>query len=77
MFGWKLNNGNVEWLGAPSFLRSDGPPCILNLLDPYADWGGKGSSTSQNLIIVFGRYSDSVFINWNWHPRVLMIVEEL
>ena len=40
MFGRKLINGSVEWLGFHSFLRENGPPWTLNLLYPYADWGG-------------------------------------
>ena len=73
MFGQKPINGIVEWLGVPSLLRNDGPSWTLNLLSPYADLGGRGSSTSKNLSSVSGGYSDSVFINWNWPARVLPI----
>ena len=69
----KLINGSAKWLGVPSFLWNDGPPWTLNLLDPYADWGGIGSSTSQNLSSGYGGYYDSVFINWNQTSFVLPI----
>ena len=73
MFIRNLINGSVERLGVDSFLRNDGPPWTLNILAPYADWGGRGSSTSQNFISCFGGYSDSVFINWNRLDSVLPI----
>ena len=41
MFGRKSINGSVEWLGVPSFLSNDGLPWTLNILAPYADWGGQ------------------------------------
>ena len=55
-------------MGVPDFLRANGPPWTVNILDPYADWGrgGRGGpSTSQNLGSGSGGYSDSVHINWN------------
>ena len=64
---------STMWLGVPSFLRNDGTPWNLNLMDTYYDWGGRGSSTSQNLSSGSGGYSDSVFINWNRPARVLPI----
>ena len=73
MFVQKSINWSVEWLGVPSFLRNDGPPWTLNLLAPYADWGGRGSITSQNLSSGSRGYSGSVFINWNRPARVLPI----
>ena len=73
MSGRKLINESIEWLGIPSFPRNDGPPWTLNILDPYADWGGRGSSISQNFSSGSGGYSDSVFINCNRPARVLPI----
>ena len=63
MFGWNLISGSVDWLGIPSFLRDYGPTWTLNLLAAYADWGDRGSSTSQNFSSGYGGYSDSVFMN--------------
>ena len=45
MFFRKLNNGSVKWIDVPIFLRNSWPPWTLNLLYPYADGGGRGSST--------------------------------
>ena len=59
--------------GVFDFLKTDGPPWTTNLLDPYADWGRGGLSTSQNLSSGYGGYSDSVHINWNWPARKLPI----
>ena len=50
MFGKNSNNGNSEWMGVPDFIRADGPPWTDNILDPFADWGRRGTSTSHNLI---------------------------
>ena len=72
-FGRKLINGSSEWMGIPDFLRTDGPPWTANLLDPYADWGNGGTSTSQNLSSSSGGYSDSVHLNWNRPARYLTI----
>ena len=65
MFGRNYINGSVEWLGVPNLLSNDGPPWTLNLLAPYDDWRGRGSSTSPNLGSGSGGYHDGVFINWN------------
>ena len=73
MSGRKLINESIEWLGIPSFPLNDGPPWTLNILAPYADWGGRGSSISQNFSSGSGGYSDSVFINWNRLDSVLPI----
>ena len=63
MFGRKFINGSIKWLVVPSFLRNDGPPWTLNLLYPYVYWGGRGSSTSQNLIIGYGGGIPTVFLS--------------
>ena len=75
MFGRKSINGSIEWLGVSVFLRNDGPPWTLNILAPYSDWGGRGSSTSQNLSTGYGGYSDSVSIDWDWPVRFLPIYQ--
>ena len=49
MFGSNYINGSVEWIGVPNFLSNYGPPWTLNILDPYDNCGGRGSSTSPNL----------------------------
>ena len=54
MFVRNYINGSVEWLGVPNFLRNDDPPCTLNLLAPYANWGGRGSSTIPSWSSVSG-----------------------
>ena len=76
MFGRKLINGSVKWLRVPRFLRRYGPPWALNLLAPYADGGGRGSSTSQSLSIGYEGYYGSVFIKWNWPARVAPIYHQ-
>ena len=48
MFVRNSMNGTVEWLGVPEFLRNDGPPWTLNLLDPYENWEDIGSITNPN-----------------------------
>ena len=73
MFGRNYINGSVKCLGVPKFLRNDGPPWNLNLLDPYDNWVGRGSSTSPNLGSVYGGYLDVVYVNWNHPARVLPI----
>ena len=75
MFCRKYINGSVKWLGIPNFLRNDGPPWTLNILDTYAKWGYRGSSTSPNLGSVSGGYPDSVSINWNCPTCVLLIYQ--
>ena len=76
MFRRKLIDGSVRWLGFPSFLRNDGLPWTLNILAPYADWVGRGSSTSQNLSSGSVVYSDSIFMNCNWPACVLTIYNQ-
>ena len=49
MFGRNYINGSTEWLVVPKFPRNDGPPWTLNILDPYANWRYRGSSTSPKL----------------------------
>ena len=66
-------NGSVKWLVVPNFLMNNGPPWTLNLLAPYANWGDRGSSTSPNLGIGSGGYSDGVSVNWNCPACVLPI----
>ena len=73
VFERKSINKSVEWIGVTSFVRNDGPPWILNLLAPYADWGYRGFITSQNLSIGSVGYFETVFINWNRPARVLPI----
>ena len=73
MFGRNYINGSVKWLGVPNFLRNYGLPWTLNLLAPYANWGGRGSSTSPKLGSGPGGYSDGVSINGNPPVRVLLI----
>ena len=73
MFGRNSINGSVKWLGVPNILRNDGPPWNLNILAPYANWGGRGFSTSPNLGSFYGGYFDGVSINWNHPDRVLPI----
>ena len=73
MFVRKSINGSVKWIGIPSFLQNTGPPWTLNILDPYDDWGGRGSVTSKNLSSGSGRYYYSIFINCNRPARVLPI----
>ena len=46
MFGRNYINGIVEWIGVPDLMSNDGPPWNFNLLDPYANWRDRGSSTS-------------------------------
>ena len=71
MFGRNSINASVEWLSVPNFLRNDGPPRILNILAPYADWGDRGSSTSPKWGSVSGGHSDGVSIKWN-HPAYVL-----
>ena len=73
MFGSKSMNGSVECIVVPNFLSNDGPTWTLNLLDPCAGWGKRGSSTSLNLSSGSGGYSDSVSINCNRPSCVLPI----
>ena len=73
----KSSNVIVEWIGVPNFPRNDGTPWTPNLLDPYANRGDRGSSTSTNLVSGSGGYSDSVYINWNRPNRVLPIYHQM
>ena len=77
MFIIKSINGSAKWLGGPSFLWNYGLPWTLNLLDPYADWGSRRSSTSQNSSSEYGGYSDSFFINWNQPACFLSIFHQI
>ena len=72
MFGRNYINGSVKWIGVPNFLRNDWPPWTLNLLEFYANGGGRGSSNSPNLGSGSGGYSDGVYIPWNQPARVLL-----
>ena len=67
------NSSINKWIGIPIFLRNDGPPFTLNILDPCANWVNRGSSTSTKLGRGSMGYSDSVSINWNRPTRVLPI----
>ena len=63
MFVRNYINGSVEWLKVPNFLINAGPPWILNILDPFANWGYRVSSISLNLVSGSGGYYDGVSIN--------------
>ena len=76
MFGRNSINGRVKWISVPNFLRNDGTPWTLNLLDPYTNLGGRGSSTSLNLVSGSGGYFDGVSINWNQPTCVLRIYHQ-
>ena len=43
MFGRKLINESVEWLGVPSFLHNYGPPWADNILCISLCWGVGGN----------------------------------
>ena len=73
MFRINYINGIVEWLGITDFLRNDRPPWTLNLLDPYANWGDRGSSTNLNWGSGSGGNSDDVSIPWNRPARVISV----
>ena len=76
MFGRNFINGNVKWLGVPDLLMNDVPPWTLNLLDPYANWGDRGSSTNPNWGVQYGGGSDSVSIPWNSPICVLPVYHQ-
>ena len=76
MFVRNSINGRVKWISVPNFLRNDGTPWTLNLLDPYTNLGGRGSSTSLNLVSGSGGYFDGVSINWNQPTCVLRIYHQ-
>ena len=69
-------NVRVKWFVVPNFLRNDRPPWTLNILDPYADCGYRGSITSPDLGSGSGRHSDGVSINWNLPARVLPVYHQ-
>ena len=54
MFGRKLINGSIKWLGVPNFLWNYGPSWTLNFLDPYASWGTEGLVPVKTLVVVMG-----------------------
>ena len=71
-------NRLMEASSGSAFLASYGMmdylgPSILWL--PFADWGGRGYSASQNLSSGSGGYSNIFFINWNWLACVLPIYQ--
>ena len=65
MFRRKLINGSFEWMGITYFMRADGPPWTVNILDLMWIGGGGVPSNSQNLRSESGGYPDSVHINRN------------
>ena len=76
MFSRNYINGSVEWISVCNFLSNDGLPLTLNFLDPYANWGYRGSSISPNLSSVSGVYSDSFSIKCNCPARLLPIFHQ-
>ena len=48
MFGLNSIYGNVQWLGVPDPLRTNGPPWNDNILAPIPDWGTGGTTTNPN-----------------------------
>ena len=73
MFDRNYINRSVDWLGVTNFLGNDGLPWTLNLLDPYDNWGGRGSSTSPNLGSGSRGYSNGFSLNCNSTARILLI----
>ena len=69
-------NGSVKWLGIHNFLKNDGPPWTLNILDPYASWGYIGSSTNPNWDIQSGGGSGSVSVPCNCPICVLPVYHQ-
>ena len=76
MFGRNYINGSVKWIGVPDFLRNYDPPWTLNLLDPHANWGERGSSASTNWDSGSGEHYDGVSITWNRPTRVLPVYHQ-
>ena len=65
MFCVNFINGNVQWLGIPDFLRTNGPPCTDNLLDPGPSWVYGGTTTNQNWGSKPRGPYGSVSVSWN------------
>ena len=57
-------NGSVQLLGAPDFLRNNGPPWTDNLLDPGPSWGDGGTTTNQNWESQPGGIYGSFVVPW-------------
>ena len=50
MFGINFINGNVQLLGVPASLSTNGPPQTDNILAPGPDWGNGGTATNSNWV---------------------------
>ena len=65
MYGRKLINGSVKWLGVPTFLRNYGPPWADNILCPSLCWGVGGTYEIWGLESQHGCHYGGVYILWH------------
>ena len=64
MYGRKLMNGSVKWLGVPTFFRNNGPPWADNILFPSPCWGVRGTYEILALESQPGGFYGGVYVLW-------------
>ena len=70
-------DGSVKWLDVPDFMGTDGPPWNSNILDPYASWGDRGSSTNPNWGSQYGGHFDIFSVLWTRLVRVYLVYHHM